>query len=305
MIAAAVLAYHRAFFAYFYDDDFQWLTGALSFAPSNLWALGRLTHFYRPVIDLYFAVATPLFNGSPVLFHAASIAIHAANGLVLFALLRRLTGDAFYGFVAALFFVVQPAGIDAVAWVGALAEAVGALFGCLSVMWFLAWRSTRRVYWRVLSCSALVAALLTHESSVVFLLVIVLADWVIAGGSVDVKPTGARTGTGSRLHAYLPYAVVLAVYLAIDLSINSRNYVVTEGHYALGWHIVPNTFGYLVGLYVGRKDLANYLLIVVLAALMLRGSRRVRFATFWMLLALAPFLTARSANRPKGIPSNH
>ncbi len=292
-----MLVYHRALFAYFFDDDFQWLTDSLSFVPSNLWAFGRLTHFYRPVIDLYFAAATHVFHGSPVLLHAASIAVHAANGLVLLALLRRLADDAFYGFVAALFFVVQPAGIEAVAWVGALAEAVGALFGCLSVMWFLEWRATRRLHWHALSCSAFVAALLTHESSVIFLLVIVLADWVIAGGSVDGTPTGVLTPTRNWLRAYLPYGLVLMVYLAIDLSINRRNYIVTEGHYALGWHIVPNVFGYLVDLYVGRKDFANDLLIVVvLASLMLRGSRRVRFATLWMLLALAPFVPFNWSN---------
>ena len=297
MIAAAVLVYHRALFAYFYDDDFQWLTDSLSFVPSSLWAFGRLTHFYRPVIDLYFAATTHVFHGSPVLLHAASIAVHAANGLVLLALLQRLTGDAFYGFVAALFFVVQPAGVEAVAWVGALAEAVSALFGCLSVLWFLQWRATKRLQWHALSCSAFVAALLTHESSVVFLLVIVLADWVIDGGSVEGEASGVLTGSGDRLRAYLPHALLLVVYLAIDLSINSRNYVVTEGHYALGWHIVPNVFGYLVDLYVGRKDLANYLaIVVVLAGLMLRGNRRVRFATLWMLLALAPFVPFNWSN---------
>ena len=297
LIAAAVLVYHRALFAYFFDDDFQWLTDSLSFVPSNLWAFERLTHFYRPVIDLYFAAATHVLHGSPVLLHAASIAVHAANGLVLLAVLRRLTGNAFYGFVAALFFVVQPAGVEAVAWVGALAEAVGALFGCLSVLWFLEWRETRRRPWHALSCGAFMAALLTHESSVIFLLVIVLADWVIAGGRLDGQQTGVLTRTADRLRAYLPYALLLAVYLAIDLSINSRNYVVTQGHYALGWHIVRNIFGYLVALYVGRADLANYLLIVVvLATLILRGNRRVRFATFWMLLALAPFVPFNWSN---------
>ena len=59
--------------AYFFDDDLQWLVGSWGFTPSNLLAFGQLTHFYRPVIDLYFALATPLFRGSPVLFHLANI----------------------------------------------------------------------------------------------------------------------------------------------------------------------------------------------------------------------------------------
>ena len=74
-------------------------------------AFGSLSHFYRPVIDIYFAVMTPLLGGSPVLFHAASIALHTANVLVVFALARRLWGPpsgvpsaSLFGFVTALFF---------------------------------------------------------------------------------------------------------------------------------------------------------------------------------------------------------
>ena len=318
LIAAAVLTYHRAVSAYFFDDDLQWLVGSWAFTPSNLWAFGQLTHFYRPVIDLYFALATPLFHGSPVLFHLANIAIHTANGVVLFALLSRLSGTRLYGFAAALFFVVQPAGIDAVAWVGALAEIVGALCGCLSVLWFLRWKETPDLRWRVLSCAAFAAALLTHESSLVFLAVLPLVQWASAIDSRGQK-TGAATttsssrGTGSlsvRTPAsalasrvrdwardYAVYACLAAAYLAIDLTINSRNYVVREGHYAVGWHMIPNALRYVVSLYVGRHDLANSVLTTVtIAGLLLFGNRRVRCATLWMLAALLPFLPFTWAN---------
>ena len=92
LVLAVVIVYHNALAAYFFDDDFQWLVGSWSFRPAQLVAFGSLSHFYRPVIDIYFAVMTPLLGGSPVLFHAASIALHAANVLVVFALARRLWG---------------------------------------------------------------------------------------------------------------------------------------------------------------------------------------------------------------------
>src|SRR5438128_1139162 len=100
---AVVIVYHNALSASFFDDDFQWLVAS-------------------PVIDIYFALMTPLLGGSPVLFHAVSIALHAATVLVVFALASRLYGPPeggpyVYGFAAALFFAVQPSDIDAVAWV--------------------------------------------------------------------------------------------------------------------------------------------------------------------------------------------
>ena len=76
LVLAVVIVYHNALAAYFFDDDFQWLVGSWSFHPAQLVAFGSLNHFYRPVIDIYFAVMTPLLRGSPVLFHAASIALH-------------------------------------------------------------------------------------------------------------------------------------------------------------------------------------------------------------------------------------
>jgi hypothetical protein len=289
LVAAAAVVYRAAAFAYFFDDDFSWLVGTWAFQRGQLVDFAHMTHFYRPVIDLYFAIATPLFGGSPTLFHLANIGLHAANGLLLFALARSISGSNAYGFLTALFFVVQPGDVHAIAWVSALAEAIGALFGCLAILWFLKYRRTGRSIWRVLSAAVFLLALLTHESSVMFLPLLLLADWAFVSGD---SAAGADLKTWpSRLRAYAPYAVLTAAYLAIDLQINSRNYVVTEGHYGIGGHVVLNALEYIVALYVGRHDVANYLLIAVgITLLLVRGSRRVVFATAWLLLTLLPFV---------------
>jgi hypothetical protein len=289
LVASVVIVYHNALSAYFFDDDFQWLVTSWSFHPGQLVAFGSMSHFYRPIIDVYFAVMTRLLGGSPALFHAASIGLHIATVLVVFTLARRIYGPAaagasMYGFVTALFFAVQPSDIDAVAWVGALAETIGALFGCLSLLWFVQWRHTDQLRFRALSIAAFGLALLTHESSVVFFPVLVIADRLIAGRREWIRP-------------FLPYAVLLAAYLALDLWINSRNYVVSQGYYTFGFHILTNALNYVVGLYVGRRDGLNYVVVVTgVMALLLRGNARVRFATCWMLLGLAPFLSFNWGN---------
>jgi hypothetical protein len=87
------------------------------------------------------------------------------------------------------------------------------------------------------------------------------------------------------------------VYLAIDVWINSRNYVVSQGHYTIGFHIVTNALNYIDALYVGRRDWVNYAAIAAgIIILLVRGNSRVRFATCWMLLALAPFLSFNWGN---------
>ena len=273
LVSAAVIVYHNALSAYFFDDDFQWLVGSWSFHSSQLVAIGTLSHFYRPVIDLYFAAATPLFRGSPVLFHLASILLHAANALVIFALARLVSRSTLYGFMAALFFVVQPSDIDAIAWVGALAEAVGAFFGCLSLFFFLKWLVEGRARWRELSVLLFLLALLTHESSVIFLPVLALADWAFLHGKGPIQNPARILGWRGIIRVYAPYVVLTLMYLSVDVAVNSRNYVVSQGHYTVGLHVVRNAFDYVDALYVGRRDALNYAVITIgLALLILRGT---------------------------------
>ena len=52
----------------------------------------------------------------------------------------------------------------------------------------------------------------------------------------------------SRLWPFVPYGLLLAAYLVIDLQINRRNYVIAEGHYGIGPHVVAKALDYIVTL---------------------------------------------------------
>jgi len=290
VMAAIIAVYRTAVGAYFYEDDFQWLMSTFTFQPWNIVNVGAYSHFYRPVIELYFWAATPLFDGSPALFHAANIALHAVNALLLFLFVREATTSERHGFFAAVFFVGLPGYIEAIAWIGALAEPIGAAFGCLALWSFLRFTNTGRESWRAISVCGFALALLTHESSVVFLPTLLLAGWAFAP-----SPPGDRWSAHAR--RYAPYVIVLIVYLAIDIPINARSYLIGESHYRVGLHIVGNILDYIVTLYVGQRNLPSYIGTAgVVLVLLARGSRRVRFATLWMLLALLPFAPFTWAN---------
>lgn len=290
VLAAIAAVYGNAIGAYFYEDDFQWLMSTYTFQPPHVFNIGSYSHFYRPVIELYFWAATPLFAGSPALFHTANIALHAVNALLLFLFVREAAGSDRHGFLAAVFFIGLPGYIEAIAWVGALAEPIGAAFGCLALWSFLRFTSSGRESWRALSLAGFALALLTHESSVVFFPTLLLAGWAFAA------PPATNDWRG-HVRRYAPYIIILIAYLAIDIPINSRSYLVGERHYRLGFHIVQNILNYIVTLYVGQRNLPSYIATAAAVLLLLvRGSRRVRFATLWMLLALMPFAPFTWAN---------
>jgi hypothetical protein len=53
--------------------------------------------------------------------------------------------------------------------------------------------------------------------------------------------------------SYVPFAIGLVVFLAVAWTVNTRSYLVQQGHYALGWHAVPNILNYIIWLYVGQR----------------------------------------------------
>ena len=281
LIGAVFLIYWNAIFAYYLDDDFQWLVTRWAFTPSNLLDISGQSHFYRPIIELYFWIGSPLFGGSPVAFHLASIVLHLVNCWLLYLLATTLGLRRGFAWIAALLFAVQPGYVAAVAWVGAIAETIGAFFGCVSILTLIRYRRTGHQSLLVGSVVTFALSLLTHESSVVFLPLLVLADWTIGAW---------RWKWSDLVRVYAGFVAVTVAYLAIDLAINTRNYIVVEGEYRIGWHMVNSVFGYVASLYVGERTwLAHTLVAAVLALILVRGNARARYAVAWMIIAIMPF----------------
>lgn len=288
LVGAVLVIYRHAVGAYFFDDDFQWLVTRWAFHPSDLLDVTSRSHFYRPIVELYFWIGVRFFDGSPVVLHVPPIVLHALNGALVYCVAAAAGMRRPFAYIAALLFVVQPSYVAAVAWVGALAECVGTFFGCSAILLLLRFRRTGRWPWLALSVMAFALALLTHESAVVFLPLIALAEWTAGLWSWRWR---------DLVRTYGALVLVLAAYLAIDLAINAKHYVITDGGYRVGPHIISNAFQYVASLYVGERTLAAHALVaVVLVGILVRGTPRARMGVIWMLVAMLPFLPFDTAN---------
>ena len=255
------------------------------------------------MIETYFFVGWKLFGCDPFPFHVASVAIHLLTIGAVFALASTVSGSRLFAWLSALFFAVQPGFTDAVTWIGAITDQLPVLWYVLAVWAHLRFVATRRGMYYAVALAAFVLCLLTHESSATLPAMMIIAAFTFAAsGSLAAR---VREVLRAWL-LYLPYAVLLIGYLAVEWVVNTRSYVVQEGHYALGWHAVPNILNYVIWLYVGERAAVDYVLLVaVLAAIALRGTPRMRFALAWIVVTLLPvaFFTWDNAPRYLYLPA--
>jgi hypothetical protein len=303
LVLAVLIIYSRSTTAYFFDDDFHWLQQTQSFTPARLIDLSRYDHFYRPVIELYFWAGLSLFGCAPFPFHAASIAIHLLTVALVYGFGRTISGSSTFAFLSSLFFAVQPGFTDAITWVGAITDLLPVPWYVLTLWLHQRHLQTRAGRWHAAALGSFLVCHLTHEGAATLLPMMLLGDLTFAGGG---RTRDRIVAIARRWVHYAPFALILAVYLVIAYVVNTRSYLLQEGHYAFGWHAVPNIAHYIIWLYVGQRAPLDYLgTIVVLAGVLMWGSPRMRYSAAWIAVTLLPvsFFTWDNAPRYLYLPA--
>ncbi len=290
MALAGALAMHTATLgAYFFEDDVQWLLSGLTAPLSRLVSLTGRQHFYRPVIELYFAVQTHSWGASPFAFHLTNVLLHALNGALVFLLASRIFRRPVPAFVASSLFVLHPRAVEMVAWISGVTGVLMTTFVLLTLILWVRFLDTRRRVWQAFSVLTCAVALLAHEAAVVLAALLPLLALHLQPPGAASEPAGRRP-LARTARDLLPYALLVLAFGWLSHEVNQRNYVVVEGHYRLGWHAVTNMAHYAVSLYVGRpQTLVLWLTALALAAAAMMGTGALRFGAFWILVSLAPY----------------
>lgn len=164
-LVAAIYAQTAGFDYVTFDDDLYAsrnpVVRAGLTAAGARWALVE-THlgFWIPATWLSLMLDAELFGPSAGAHHLVNAALHAANALLVFAMLRRTTGELWpSAFVAALF-AVHPLRVESVAWVTERKDVLCALFWLLAILAHVAnvARPQTRRYLAVVACAALAMA---------------------------------------------------------------------------------------------------------------------------------------------------
>ena len=101
------------------------------------WAFTNLdAGFWQPLTWLSLMTDAQIYGPGAGGYHLSNVLLHGVNTLLLFLLLRRLTGALGRSAVVAALFAVHPLHVEAVAWVSERKEVLSATFGMLTLLFY-------------------------------------------------------------------------------------------------------------------------------------------------------------------------
>jgi hypothetical protein len=264
-IAALTLYAYRDLLARpFAADDYQWLLAVRGLSLGDVVArafdAGAQSHFYRPLAWLQFWAQGRAFGLDPRGYHAVSLALHLLNAALLGWLAYRVTSDerratsdqtatssavGRWSILAAGVVALHPAPFEAITWISAQSELLAAALLLAALHLWLPKQEDKEMGRQgevgprlpislsphlLVSTLALGLALLAKESAVIGLPLLVLAD---SRSDRAIELRGIR-----RYARYLLPALVMAAYVALQVAVERRNYLLRLGGYGPGPQLV-------------------------------------------------------------------
>jgi hypothetical protein len=177
-----------------------------------LWA--EVAANWHPVTLLSLQLDHELFGLRPWGYHLHNLLLHLANTLLLFFLLRRMTGAAGRSFLVAVLFALHPLHVESVAWVSERKDVLSTFFGLLA-LWAYAGYAARPRPLRMAAVAVLLAlSLLAKPMWVTFPFLLLLLDFW------PLRRWGA--GAGRLCAEKLPLFALVALISAAALSAQRR-----------------------------------------------------------------------------------
>ncbi|MFN0213419.1 MAG: tetratricopeptide repeat protein [Saprospiraceae bacterium] len=164
----------------FFDDDKAILYNKALQNPSLLkFFKGENLGMYAPFSWMAYWLGQGISGKEAWGYHLLSLLLHALNAAMVFSILKRLTGKDWVAFFAALLFAVHPMQVEAVSWAAALSTVLFSTFYLGSLLSYLAWRTSSKFIWIVVSFLAFLAACFSKSAAVTLPLVLIAMDYYL------------------------------------------------------------------------------------------------------------------------------
>jgi tetratricopeptide (TPR) repeat protein len=164
---------------------------------------------YMPMTLLSFAIEHRLWGLHPAGYHIVNLLFHAFNGLLVFVLLRRLTGRHPVSLIGAVLFIVHPVQVESVAWISERKNLLSMFFFLCAFLSHIQYRQDKSSRWQYVAWICYLLAALSKPIVVGAPFVFIVYDYFWA------KVSWRRTIISS-----LPFTII-ALFGAITILITS------------------------------------------------------------------------------------
>lgn len=142
---------------------------------------------WHPITTLTYLVGWQLWGFDPASDHFFDIILHAINVVVLFLLVRKLTGALWRSALVAALFALHPMRVESVTWIAERKDLLSAFFFFLTIWVYVDWVKQRRPWRYVLLSLMFVLGLLSKPMVVTLPFVLLLLDyWPLKRSKVAV-----------------------------------------------------------------------------------------------------------------------
>ena len=306
-------------------DDYQYITENAHVKADLSWNTVKWAFVtydaanWHPLTWLSHALDCQMFGLNPAGHHFIGVLLHALNVVLLFLVLKSLTGFTWRSLIVATIFAVHPLNVESVAWAAERKTLLSMMFFLLAV-WAYCSYVRKPLLSRYLGVVGLfVLALMSKPQVITFPVLLLLLDYWPLGRTrfFTAAPNSAGSlppKSGSWLLVEkLPLLALSAVSAVITLRAQSAGHAVrTVVEYSLGsrienaivsyaWyvrdvflprHLAP-IYPHPAGLIETWKVLIAAAILVAISALSIIGRKRAPYLLFgwlWFLGAMVPMI---------------
>ncbi|MGD1020931.1 MAG: tetratricopeptide repeat protein [Verrucomicrobiia bacterium] len=189
LVAVTLIAYLPVWRAGFiWDDDYHVTANRVMTAPHGLWMIWTSLDIgrYYPLTLTTFWAERRLWGLYPLPYHLVNVLLHAASGVLLFFVLRRLRIPA--PWLAAMVWALHPVNVESVAWITELKNTQSGFFFFSSLLCYLKFTEQKQLphrwyrgylsgLWYVCAAGCGTAAILSNATTAVLPLALLLVVW--------------------------------------------------------------------------------------------------------------------------------
>jgi len=273
---------------FFFSDDFSWLFRAdhLLYNWYDFIFL-RFAGFLRTTVNLYFYITYHLFGSHPSYYYLVNILLHGVNGYLVYLLSKNIIRQQAIGWLAAVIFICLYSHREAVMWVSAATSLIDTFFVLLAANLFWHYLANRNFFVYLATLTALIAALLTKESSSILVIILSLEfllfykykNWY-KKDAIILLPLWAVT---------IIYLVVQYLYLFNNLAVYGYEYKIKISQLKILFFNTAHVIFGFENLSLITILFLALLLVVILIFLKNREYRRILlFFGGWILITSLP-----------------